>query len=506
MSSGKNLRYILTVRTPTFIMYHYIVLDTLSLKRNIPIKKQGKNMKKLWSGRFIDKTSESVESFTESISFDHRLWRYDIAGSIAHVKMLGKQGIISKREMVKIIRGLHEVAKTIETGKFRFRKALEDIHMNIESALINIIGDVGEKLHTARSRNDQVVLDLRLYLKAESKSIDALIKGLQRTLLKSATKYSNVFMPGYTHLQRAQPVLLSHHFLAYAEMLQRDRERLHDTMDRIDVLPLGSCALAGTTLPVDREYVAKLLGFKSISHNSIDAVSDRDFVIEFLSNSALLIMHLSRFSEELILWSTEEFNFIELPDAYSTGSSIMPQKKNPDVAELIRSKTGKVYGNLFSLLTIMKGLPLSYNRDLQEDKIPVFETVDTMKACLTLLTEMLPRIQFNLQRMQESAGDGYATATDLAEYLVKKGIPFRKAHGITGKIVLYCIRKNKKLDELTLKEFHTFSNLIKKDIYFCLSPWGSVKNKKSPGSTSPLEVNRQIKRLRKIVNSASSIS
>jgi argininosuccinate lyase len=458
-------------------------------------------MKKLWAGRFVDKTSKAVESFTESISFDHRLWRYDIEGSIAHAKMLGKQGIISKREMGKIIKGLKDIEQRIGAGKFRFNKALEDIHMNIESSLIAAIGDVGEKLHSARSRNDQVALDLRLYLRAECKAIGSLIKCLQRILLTSAQKYINVFMPGYTHLQRAQPVLLSHHILAYVEMLQRDRERLNDTLHRINILPLGSCALAGTTLPIDRLYVAKLLGFKGLSHNSIDAVSDRDFVIEFLANSALLIMHLSRLSEELILWSTNEFNFIELPDSHTTGSSIMPQKKNPDVAELVRSKAGKVYGNLLSLLTVMKGLPLSYNRDFQEDKIPVFETVDTIKACLSVMGEMLPRIQFNIKRIQEGSGDGYATATDLAEYLVKKGMPFRKAHGITGKIVLYCMKKHKKLDDLTLKEFHAFSNLIKKDVYSCLTPWGSIKNKKSLGSTSPGEVNRQIKRLRKLINS-----
>jgi argininosuccinate lyase len=458
-------------------------------------------MKKPWAGRFVDKTSRTAESFTESISFDHRVWRYDIEGSIAHAKMLGKQGIISKRETEKIINGLKDIAKRIESGKFRFNESLEDIHMNIESALIKSIGDVGEKLHTARSRNDQIALDMRLYLREESRAIHSLIKNFQKILLNRATKYLNVFMPGYTHLQRAQPVLLSHHILAYVEMLQRDRERLNDTLKRINIMPLGSCALAGTSLPIDRLYVAKLLGFKSISQNSIDAVSDRDFVIEFLSNSALLIMHLSRLSDEIILWSTEEFKFIELPDAYTTGSSIMPQKKNPDVPELIRSKTGKVYGNLISLLTVMKGLPLSYNRDLQEDKIPVFETVDTVKTCLAVLGELLPRLQFNTQRMQEKAGDGYATATDLAEYLAKKGIPFRKAHEITGKIVLYCSRKKKSLEELTLKEFHSFSSHIKKDVYCCLTPEGSVKIKKSPGSTSPVEVKRQIKRLRKIVNS-----
>ncbi len=459
------------------------------------------DMKKPWAGRFIDKLSKTVESFTESISYDHRLWRYDIEGSIAHAKMLGKQGIIHKREMEKIIKGLKEISRQIGAGNFRFREDLEDIHMNIESALINKIGDVGGKLHTARSRNDQVVLDLRLYLREESKAILSLIKKLQRTLLNTAINHLNVLMPGYTHLQRAQPVLLSHHILAYVEMLQRDRERLNDTLKRIDILPLGSCALAGTTLPIDRVYVAKLLGFKSISQNSIDAVSDRDFVIEFLSNAALLMMHLSRLSEELILWSTEEFKFIELPDAFTTGSSIMPQKKNPDVAELIRSKTGKVYGNLLSLLTVMKGLPLSYNRDFQEDKIPVFETVDTIKACITVLSEMLPRIQFNVKRMQEGAGNAYATATDLAEYLVKKGIPFRKAHEITGKIVLYCIKKKRHFEELSLREFNTFSNLIKKDVYFSLTSVGSVKNKQSLGSTSPVEVKRQIKRLRRLINS-----
>jgi len=457
-------------------------------------------MKKPWAGRFVDKTSITVESFTESISFDYRLWRYDIEGSIAHVRMLGKQGIISKKDMASIIKGLKELAKKIDAGKFRFKEDLEDIHMNIESALISMIGNVGEKLHTARSRNDQVSLDLRLYLRAESKEIDSYMKNLQKILLESAVKYINVLMPGYSHLQRAQPVLLSHHILAYVEMLQRDRERFSDTLKRINILPLGSCALAGTTLPIDRFYVAKLLGFKGISHNSIDAVSDRDFVIEFLSNSALIIMHLSRLSEELILWSTEEFNFIELPDAYSTGSSIMPQKKNPDVAELVRGKTGRVYGNLLSLLATMKGLPLSYNRDFQEDKIPVFETVDTIKSCLEVMIEMFPRIQFNTKKMQEASGNGYATATDLAEYLVKKGIPFRKAHGITGKAVLYCISKKKKLDELTLKEFHGFSSLIKKDIYSFLTPWGSVKNKRSPGGTSPPEVKKQIKRLEKIIN------
>ena len=458
-------------------------------------------MKKPWAGRFQEKTSKIVESFTESISFDHRLWRYDIEGSIAHAKMLGKQGIITREDSEKIIKGLEEIAIDIETGRFRFREELEDIHMNIESALINKIGNAGGKLHTARSRNDQVALDLRLYLRAEAKEILFLIKKFQKTLLNIATKHINSLIPGYTHLQRAQPVLLSHHLLAYIEMLQRDVERFQDVLKRINLLPLGSCAMAGTNLPVDRGYVAKLLNFEGISQNSIDAVSDRDFAIEFLSASAILIMHLSRLAEELILWSTEEFKFIELPDAFTTGSSIMPQKKNPDVAELIRGKTGRIYGNLLSLLIVMKGLPLSYNRDLQEDKIPVFDTVDTVKSCLGVLNEMFPHIRFNLKRMHETAGEAYSTATDIAEYLVKKGLPFRKSHEITGKIVLYCIKKKKKLDELTLKELNTFSALIKKDIYSCLKAEESVSHKKSIGGTSPDEVKKQIRRLNRIVDS-----
>ena len=458
-------------------------------------------MKKPWAGRFKGKTSKIVESFTESISFDHRLWRYDVRGSIAHAKMLGKQGIIPKEDSEKIINGLRDIAHEIESGKFRFRKDLEDIHMNIEAALIKKIGDAGGKLHTARSRNDQVALDLRLYLRAETREILSLIKKFQKTLLNIATKHLNSLMPGYTHMQRAQPVLLSHHQLAYVEMLQRDIERLKDASKRINLLPLGSCAIAGTTLPINRVYVAKLLGFEGISQNSIDAVSDRDFAIEFLSNTALLIMHLSRLAEELILWSAEEFRFIELPDAYTTGSSIMPQKKNPDVAELIRGKTGRVYGNLLSLLTVMKGLPLSYNRDLQEDKLPVFDTVDTVKSCLSVLNEMLPGIRFNTKRMHETAGEAYSTATDIAEYLVKKGVSFRKAHEITGKIVLYCIKKKKRFEDLTLKELNTFSNLITSDIYSCLKAEESVRNKKSLGGTSLDEVIKQIRRLRKTVSS-----
>jgi argininosuccinate lyase len=450
-------------------------------------------MKKPWAGRFKGKTSKIAEQFTESISFDNRLWRYDIEGSIAHAKMLGKQRIINKEDSEKIAKGLKEIAGEIESGKLRFKKELEDVHMNIEAALIRKIGEAGGKLHTARSRNDQVALDLRLYLREETETIISLIKKFQRTLLDIAKKYLNALMPGYTHLQRAQPVLLSHHILAYVEMLQRDKERFQDTFKRINTLPLGASAIGGTAFPIDRTYTAKLLGFDDISQNSIDAVSDRDFAIEFLSGAAMLIMHLSRIAEELILWSTEEFRFIELPEAFTTGSSAMPQKRNPDVAELIRGKAGRIYGNLLALLTVMKGLPLSYNRDLQEDKLPLFDTCDTVKSCLHILNEMFVGIKFNIKRMYETASEGYSTATDMAEYLVKKGLPFRKAHEITGRIVLYCIRRNKKLDELTLREFNKFSPSISEDIYFFLRPEESVKRKKSLGSTSPEEVKRQIR-------------
>ncbi len=457
-------------------------------------------MKKLWGGRFKSKTSHMVESFTESISSDYRLWKYDIQGSIAHTKMLAKQGIITREDSLKIIKGLKEIEHDIKTGIFKFREDLEDIHMNIENALIEKIGDSGRKLHTARSRNDQISLDIRLYLREETKEIISLIQKLQKTFIKIAENNINSLMPGYTHLQRAQPVLLSHHLIAYVEMLERDKERFRDSLKRTNILPLGACALAGTSLPIDRSYVAKLLGFNNISKNSIDAVSDRDFAIEFLSVSAILIMHLSRLSEEIILWSTEEFKFIELPDDFATGSSIMPQKKNPDVAELVRGKTGRVYGNLISLLTIMKGLPLSYNRDLQEDKIPVFDTIDTIKSSLLVINRMLSGIKFHTETMRQTAGDSFSTATDMAEYLVKKGMPFRKAHEITGKLVLKCINEQKKLKDLTIKELNVFSPLFKNDIYSYLNAEESVKNKKSEGSTSPVEVMKEIKRLKKLVS------
>jgi argininosuccinate lyase len=461
-------------------------------------------MKKPWGGRFRGKTAKTVESFTESISFDHRLWQYDIEGSIAHAGMLAKQRIISREDSEKIIRGLESIAKEIAFGRFIFREDSEDIHMNIEAALIARVGDAGRKLHTARSRNDQVALDLRLYLRAEVYEILSLLNSFQSTLIESAENHIDTLMPGYTHMQRAQPVLLSHHLLAYAEMLLRDSDRFRDSLKRINLLPLGACALAGTTFPIDRSYVAKLLGFDGIVQNSIDAVSDRDFAVEFLSNSSMVIMHLSRLSEELILWSTEEFRFIELPDAFTTGSSIMPQKKNPDVAELIRGKSGRVFGNLFSLLTIMKGLPLSYNRDMQEDKIPVFDTVDTIKSCLAVLNEMFQGITFHSGRMRKTAGAAYSTATDIAEYLVKRGVPFRKAHEITGRIVLYSLKGKKRLEDLTLKQFNTFSPAISEDIYSYIDPEESVRNKKSLGGTSMREVKKQIRRLKKLTGDGQS--
>jgi len=457
-------------------------------------------MKKPWSGRFTRKTSGIVESFTESISFDRRLWKHDIRGSIAHAKMLAKQGIIPSKDAAAIVKGLLEISAEIEAGKFRFRQELEDIHMNIESALAEKIGSAGKKLHTARSRNDQVALDIRLYLREETEDIISKILQFQKTLLLIAEKHIDTIMPGYTHLQRAQPVILSHHLLAYMEMIERDKSRFEDSLKRLNVLPLGACALAGTTLPSDRAFVARELGFKAVSANSIDTVSDRDFAVEFLSCACICIMHLSRLAEELVLWSTEEFRFIEISDDFTTGSSIMPQKKNPDVAELIRGKTGRVYGNLMSLLTLMKGLPLSYNRDMQEDKISLFDTVDTLKICLEIINAMFPGIKFNKKRMSETAGEGYSTATDIAEYLVRKGVPFREAHEITGKVVLHCIKKNIGLHELDLKELKSFSQVISKDIFHSLEPAASVSGRSSYGGTSPSQIKKQIRRYKKILS------
>ncbi len=456
------------------------------------IQSKTEKVKKPWGGRFSGGTSKAVEAFTESISFDKRLWKYDIEGSIAHSRMLGKQGIIPKKDSRLIIDGLTRIASRIEEGRFVFRQELEDIHMNIETALIEDIGPAGGKLHTARSRNDQVALDLRLYLRDEVRETICLLAGLKAALASLAQRHSGVIMPGYTHLQRAQPVLLAHHLLAYAEMLDRDSARLAESLKRINVLPLGACALAGTGLPVDRKYVAQLLGFEAVSANSMDSVSDRDFVLEFLCGASILMMHLSRLSEEVVLWSTEEFSFIGLPDAFATGSSIMPQKKNPDVAELARGKTGRVYGNLMGMLTVMKALPLTYNRDLQEDKELLFDTVDTVKSVLYVLAQMLPAIDFRTERLEETAGEGFSTATDLAEYLVKKGMPFREAHGVVGGAVLYASNKGKRLEDIDLAEYRAFSGLFDRDVYQVITPRASVAAKKSQGGTAPSEVARQI--------------
>jgi len=454
-------------------------------------------MKKLWGGRFKGNTDKVVESFTSSLSFDVRLWNYDIEGSMAHVKMLGKQKIIPRKDAALILRGLAEIREEIQAGTFKFRDSLEDVHMNIEHALIKKIGPAGGKLHTARSRNDQVALDLRLFLRDEISEVEKLLRKLQQALVSAAEKHVGTLMPGFTHLQKAQPVLLAHHLLAYFEMLERDCERFADCLKRVNVMPLGSAALAGTTLPIDRKFVAQLLKFPRISENSMDAVSDRDFVIEFISSSAVLMAHLSRFSEEMIIWSNDEFGFVELPDAFTTGSSIMPQKKNPDVLELTRGRTGRVYGHLMAILTVMKGLPLAYNRDMQEDKEPVFDTVDTVKSCLIVLSEMMPEIRFNEKVMARAAEGGFLTATDLAEYLVRKGMPFRDAHRVTGEIVRYCIDGNKRMSDLNLKEFRQFSKLIGGDIFSYISAGSSVSGKKSYGGTSPRMVQARIRQIKK---------
>ncbi|MCX7724102.1 MAG: argininosuccinate lyase [Thermodesulfovibrio sp.] len=456
-------------------------------------------MKKPWGGRFKEETAKILEEFSQSISFDQRLWQEDIEGSIAHAKMLHKQGIINDKELKQILTGLSEIEKEIKEGKFQFKTELEDVHMNIERALIEKIGSAGAKLHTARSRNDQVATDLRLYLRKKIQEIIEQLKELEKTFLFLAEKHIDTTMPGYTHLQKAQPVLLAHHLLAYAWSFERDRQRLKETLKRINQSPLGAGAIAGTTIPIDRDFTSKELGFEMPIPNSMDAVSDRDFVCDVLYSGAMIMMHLSRLAEEIILWATEEFRFIELPDRFSTGSSMMPQKKNPDPAELIRGKTGRVYGNLISLLTTLKGLPLTYNRDMQEDKEPVFDTIDTVSMSLKVITEMLPEIKFNKERMREACQSGYITATDLAEYLVKKGIPFRQAHEITGKIVLYCIQKEKALSELNIKEFKKFSKKIEKDVYTILTPEGSIDAKVSYGSTSKKSIKEQIKLLKKIL-------
>jgi argininosuccinate lyase len=451
--------------------------------------------KKLWGGRFASGTVASVEAFTASIHIDSRLYRYDIMGSIAHAKMLAKQRIIPAREGRKIVRGLSAIQAEIEQGDFHFSPADEDIHMNIERRLTEKIGPAGGMLHTARSRNDQVALDMRLFLREEVRLVIDALNALQREIAREAKRHIDVIMPGYTHLQRAQPVLFSHHLLAYYDMFDRDRQRFNESLKRINVLPLGSGALAGTTFPIDRAYLARLLAFPHISKNSIDAVSDRDFLIEFLANSSILFVHLSRLADEWVLWSSQEFSFIELPDGYCTGSSMMPQKKNPDVPELIRGKTGRVFGHLQALLTIMKGLPLAYNRDLQEDKTPLFDTVDTVKASLQMMREIVQGVKVNADRMLTAAQDGFLNATDLADYLVERGEPFRSAHEIAGRIVKHCMVKRRRIEELTLDALKAFSEKIEKNIHGYLSAEAVVGRRRAPGGTARKNVERRLKEI-----------
>lgn len=450
---------------------------------------------KPWGGRFAGETDKLVEKFTASINFDKQLYKYDIMGSIAHCRMLEKCKIITSKESKKIIAGLKSIEKLIDNGSLEFDCAQEDIHMHIEKTLIDKIGPTGGKLHTARSRNDQIALDIRLYLRDETNGILELINDLCRVLIRLASRHLDVVMPGYTHLQRAQPILFSHYLLAYVEMFKRDKERFQEIFKRINVCPIGSSALGGTSFPIDRRYVAKLLNFPKISENSLDAVSDRDFLVEFCSASSLLMMHLSRMGEELVLWSSSEFSFVELADSFCTGSSIMPQKKNPDVPELVRGKTGRVYGNLVSLLTMLKALPLAYNKDLQEDKEPLFDTVETIKNSLAVFSRMLEKIKINKANMLKAASKGFSTATEIADYLTRKGTPFRKAHEVTGKIVRYCEDKNKDLFQLRIEEWKIFSNKFDLDILEVIQINKSVENKNVPGGTSTKQVTKKIKQL-----------
>jgi argininosuccinate lyase len=452
---------------------------------------------KPWAGRFNEPTDAFVEAFTASVDFDRRLYRYDIEGSVAHATMLARQGILSGAERDAIVGGLERIRDRVDAGEFVWSVPLEDVHMNLEAALTADIGDAGKKLHTGRSRNDQVATDVRLYLRAEIDLIRAEIARLQRALLDLAEREAETVFPGFTHLQVAQPITFGHHMMAWFEMLERDRERLADCRRRVDVLPLGAAALAGTTYPIDRHYTAELLGFARPAENSLDAVSDRDFVIEFAAAASILMMHLSRFSEELILWSSAQFGFVELSDAFCTGSSIMPQKKNPDVPELVRGKAGRIFGHLMGLLTLMKGQPLAYNKDNQEDKEPLFDTVDNLKGSLNVFADMMGALRCNAGRMRTAALQGFATATDLADYLVRKGIPFRDAHEIVGKAVALGVQEGKDLSELSLAQLRQFSADIGEDVFAVLSLAGSVAARDHIGGTAPAQVRAAIGRARK---------
>ncbi len=451
---------------------------------------------KVWGGRFREDLDEGVERFNASLPFDGRLYAQDIRGSLAHCRMLAKQGILSAEEGSRIESALTEIKREIDQSDKVLEEDYEDIHTLVEKQLIKKVGVLGEKLHTGRSRNDQVALDLRMFVREAVQKLDLLIEEVQKALVRLAEKNMDVIAPGYTHLQRAQPVLLSHHLLAYYEMMKRDRQRLLESLGRINIMPLGSAALAGSNFDLDRQMVADELGFDTISRNSMDAVSDRDFVLEFLFHAAIIMMHLSRLSEELVIWSTKEFDFVGLPDAFCTGSSIMPQKKNPDVPELIRGKSGRVYGHLMAFLTTMKGLPLAYNKDMQEDKEPLFDAFDTVEGCLSVMTGLLRTVSFNKEAMRKAVDRGYLAATDLADYLVKKGLTFRKAHEIVGKMVSYAIGEDKELGQLSLEQMRNFSGQIDKDVYGWLDPALGIRRKEIPGGTGPGVVHKSIQTAR----------
>ncbi len=458
------------------------------------------NPKKLWEGRFTEPINAFVESFTASIQFDQRLAQQDIRGSIAHAQMLESTGILTLAERKAIQQGLEEISAEIIEGNFNWSVALEDVHMNIEQALTDRIGDIGKKLHTGRSRNDQVATDIRLYLRDEIDLIRTLIRHLQQELLDLAEQHTATIMPGFTHLQVAQPVTFGHHLMAWFEMIERDYLRLSDCRSRVNIMPLGSAALAGTSYPINRQMTADLLGFDRPGYNSLDSVSDRDFVIEFTAVASLIMVHLSRWSEELVLWNSPQFDFIQLPDSFCTGSSIMPQKKNPDVPELIRGKSGRVAGHLMSLLMLMKAQPLAYNKDNQEDKEPLFDTVDTVKDCLRAYADMIPTFRVRAEKMRDAALNGYATATDLADYLARKGLPFRDAHEVIGQLVSYAISKQQDLAELSLEELREFSELVEGDIFDYLTLDGSVAARNHSGGTAPQQVSDAIERARQMIN------
>ncbi len=454
-------------------------------------------MSKLWGGRFEGKTDDLVEALGESVSFDARLAPWDIRGSVAHARMLGDRGIISKTDARKIIGGLKAIGKEIGTGDFEWDPKLEDVHMNIEAGLSARIGDAGKRLHTGRSRNDQVATDMRMWTRDQIEEVRTLLKRLQAVLVEFAEEHVETLLPGCTHLQHAQPILLAHHLHAYVEMFRRDEERFGEMHKRVNVLPLGSAALAGTAYPIDRKQVAQELGFDGISENSMDAVSDRDFLIEFCANASIAMMHLSRLCEEFVLWSTPEYGFIEIGDAFTTGSSIMPQKKNPDVAELVRGKVGRVYGDLTALLTVMKGLPLAYNRDLQEDKEAAFDASDTLQLCLAVIARMVRTIRVNKEAMLQATREGFLEATDLADYLVERGMPFREAHEIVGKLVLHCTKKGTRLTEVSLPQLQKFSKLFETDALELMDAGALVRRRDLAGGTAPRRVRAALKRARK---------